>query len=138
MPAPAASRFGHGLVGRLPSSRSWPTIPDRPLIPVTKRRPTTSGGVGSLRPHVDATASRPVSRSPPLAIGGNVLVYASLDSTEPAVQAVVDVPAGAQISADMLRTVDVDVDPSVNVVGGEELGSWSARTPRSASCRGRC
>jgi len=58
-----------------------------------------------------------------LAIGGNLLVYASLDSTEPAVQAVVDVPAGEQISADMLRTVDVDVDPSVNVVAGADLST---------------
>ena len=58
-----------------------------------------------------------------VAIGGNAWVYSSLDDTVPVVQVVVDVPAGAEITADMLRTVDVDGDPSVNVVSGEELGS---------------
>lgn len=58
-----------------------------------------------------------------MAIGGNVLVYSSLDDAQPAVQVVVDVPAGAAITADMLRMVDVDVDPSVNVVSGEQLDS---------------
>ncbi len=35
----------------------------------------------------------------------------------------VDVPAGEQITADMLRTVDVDVDSSVNVIAGDRLDS---------------
>ncbi len=58
-----------------------------------------------------------------LAIGGNVLVYASLDDTEPAVQVVRDVPAGTRLTADMLRTVEVDVDRSVNVVAGADLST---------------
>ncbi len=56
-----------------------------------------------------------------VAIGGNVLIYSSLNASTPVVQAVRDIPAGEQISADMLRTVDVDVDASVNVVPGDHL-----------------
>jgi hypothetical protein len=58
-----------------------------------------------------------------LAVAGNVLVYASLDSSEPAVQAVADIPAGTPITADMLRTVEVDVDSSVNVIAGADLST---------------
>jgi len=58
-----------------------------------------------------------------VAVGGNLLVYANLDSSEPVVQAVLDVPAGARITADMLRTVDVDVDSTVNVVNADRLDS---------------
>ena len=58
-----------------------------------------------------------------IAIGGNVYVYSTLDASEPVVQAVRDVPAGEQITADMLRTVDADVDPSVNVIAGDRLDS---------------
>lgn len=58
-----------------------------------------------------------------VAIGGNVFIYASLDSSEPVIQVVRDVPAGAQITPDMLRTVDVDVDASVNVMAGTDINS---------------
>ena len=51
-----------------------------------------------------------------VAVGGNVVVYSTLDSASPAVQVVRDVPAGTQLTSDMVRTVDVDVDASVNVV----------------------
>ncbi len=57
------------------------------------------------------------------AIGANVLVYASLNSSEPVVQVVRDVPAGEQITADMLRTVDADVDSTVNTIGGADMQS---------------
>lgn len=56
-----------------------------------------------------------------IAIGGNLLVYANLDDASPAVQVVRDVPAGSQITADMLRTVDVDVDSTVNLVAGDRV-----------------
>jgi hypothetical protein len=56
-----------------------------------------------------------------LAIGGNLLVYSGLDSSEPVVQAVRDVAAGEQITPDMLRTVDVDADTTVNLIGGDRL-----------------
>jgi hypothetical protein len=58
-----------------------------------------------------------------IAIGGNIYVYSGLDSREPVVQVVRDVPAGEQITADMLRTVDVDADSTVNLVSGSGLDS---------------
>jgi SAF domain len=58
-----------------------------------------------------------------LAVGGNFLVYSSLQSAEPVAQAVVDIPAGAQITSEMLRTVDVDVDSSVNVIPADDLST---------------
>jgi hypothetical protein len=58
-----------------------------------------------------------------IAIGGNLFVYAGIDRSEPAVQVVRDVPAGEQLTADMLRTVDVDADSTVNLVAGERLDS---------------
>ncbi len=58
-----------------------------------------------------------------IAIGGNLFVYASLDASEPVVQVVRDVPAGEQLTTDMLRQVDVDVDSSVNVVPADQLDS---------------
>ncbi len=58
-----------------------------------------------------------------IAIGGNIFVYSSLDSAEPVVQVVRDVPAGEQLTADMLRTVEVDADSTVNLVAGDQLES---------------
>jgi hypothetical protein len=58
-----------------------------------------------------------------IAIGGNLYVYSALNAAEPVVQAVRDVPAGEQITADMLRTVDADVDSTVNVIAGDRLDS---------------
>ncbi len=55
------------------------------------------------------------------AIGGNVLVYSSLDDTTTAVQAVDNIPAGTQVTADMFRTIDVDVDASVPTVTEDQL-----------------
>jgi hypothetical protein len=56
-----------------------------------------------------------------IAIGGNIYVYSELDAKEPVVQVVRDVPAGEQISAEVLRTVDVDADSTVNLVPGDRL-----------------
>lgn len=56
-----------------------------------------------------------------VAIGGNVLVYSSLDDTTTVVQAVDNIPAGTQVTAEMFRTVDVDVDSSVPTVSGDQL-----------------
>ncbi len=58
-----------------------------------------------------------------VAVGANILIYSSLNSSEPAVQAVVDVPAGAQITSEMIRTVEVDAPSSVNLVPGDQLDS---------------
>ena len=58
-----------------------------------------------------------------IAIGGNIAVYSALNSSEPAVQVVRDVAAGDAITSDMLRTVDVNVDATVNVIEGADLSS---------------
>jgi hypothetical protein len=58
-----------------------------------------------------------------IAIGGNVAVYSALNASEPAVQVVRDVAAGDTITSDMLRTVDVNVDATVNVIEGADLSS---------------
>ena len=55
------------------------------------------------------------------AIGGNLLVYASLDRKTPVVQAILDIPAGTEITTDMLRTVEVELDESVQAVPGDQL-----------------
>lgn len=55
------------------------------------------------------------------AIAGNVLVYSSLDDADPVVQVVRDVPAGEQITPDMVRSVDVEVDDSVAVVPAADI-----------------
>lgn len=55
------------------------------------------------------------------AIGGNVLVYSAVDSGEPAVQVVRDIPAGELITPDMLRTIDIDADDTINVVKGGDI-----------------
>jgi hypothetical protein len=83
------------------------TVQRRGFAPSSRRRNRIAAGV--------ALAA--------LAICGNVLVYASVDDTTPVVQVVVDVPAGTLITTDMLRTVEADVDSSVNVVAGEDLPS---------------
>lgn len=58
-----------------------------------------------------------------VAIGGNLLVYSSLDDSTSAVQAIDNIPAGAQVTAEMFRTVDVDVDSSVPTVDGDQLST---------------
>ncbi len=88
-----------------PSSRSNGAGDRRGFQPAARRRNRIALGV--------ALAA--------IAIGGNVYLYATLDDAEPVVQVVRDVPAGEQITADMLRTVDADVDSSVNVVPGDRL-----------------
>lgn len=62
-----------------------------------------------------------------IAIGGNLLIYANLQSAEPVVQVVRDVAAGEQLTSDMFRTVDVDADSTVNLIDGDRLGSLVGR-----------
>lgn len=57
------------------------------------------------------------------AIGGNVLVYSSLNDTSSVVQAIDNIPAGTQVTAEMFRAVDVDVDSSVPTIAGDQLGA---------------
>ena len=58
-----------------------------------------------------------------VAVGGNLLVYSSLDHKTEVLQVVRDIPAGEIVSADDLRVVAVDVDPTVPTVAPEAIGS---------------
>ena len=88
-------------------------------------------------PVTDSTGFRPVARRRnriaaglalgAIAVGGNIGVYASLDNREPVVQVVQDVPAGEIITSDMVRTVEVDLDGSVNAVAGRDLSAVVGR-----------
>ena len=64
------------------------------------------------------------------AIGINIVVYTSLDGRAPVVQVTRDVPAGELITPDMLRTVEADLDGSVDVVAGENLHQVIGRYAR--------
>lgn len=56
------------------------------------------------------------------AVGGNVLVYSSLDDSTEVVQVVRDVRAGQLITSADLRVVEIDADPSVPVVPADQIG----------------
>ena len=65
-----------------------------------------------------------------VAVGGNVVVYSGLDDGEPVVQAIRDIPAGAVITDDMLRTVEASIDPTVQAIPGDELSLVPGRYAR--------
>lgn len=56
-----------------------------------------------------------------LAVGGNVLVYTSIDDRAEVLQVVTDIRAGETVSADDLRIVAVDLDPTVPAVPADQL-----------------
>jgi hypothetical protein len=58
-----------------------------------------------------------------IAIGGNLLVYSSLDHKTEVLQVVRDIPAGQLVSAGDLRVVAVDVDPTVPTVAPSDIAS---------------
>ena len=64
------------------------------------------------------------------AIGGNVLVYTSLDDRTEVLQVVGDVRAGELLTADDLRIVEVDLDPTVPVVLADDVGLVANRYAR--------
>lgn len=57
-----------------------------------------------------------------IAIGGNVLLYASLDNQTEVLQLVRNVRAGEVVTSDDLRIVEVDLDPTVPAVAAEDIG----------------
>lgn len=57
-----------------------------------------------------------------VAVGGNLLLYTGLDQRTAVLQAVRDVPAGTQITADDLREVEVAADASVLTLGADAVG----------------
>ncbi|HZB41326.1 MAG TPA: SAF domain-containing protein, partial [Ilumatobacter sp.] len=58
-----------------------------------------------------------------LAVGGNLLVYSSLDHKTEVLQVVRDIPAGDIVSANDLRVVAVDVDRTVPTVAPDDIGA---------------
>jgi hypothetical protein len=70
------------------------------------------------------------------AIGGNVLIYSSLNDTSAVVQAVRDIPAGSEITLDMFRVVDVDVDPTVPTIAGDQLPLLTGQYARTRIASG--
>jgi hypothetical protein len=119
---------GSSSTAASPSSSSPASSP-----PFASRSPSLSRSDGAGEPLGFQPAARRRNRIAlgvalaAVAIGGNLYLYSSIDDAEPVVQVVRDVPAGEQITADMLRTVDADVDPTVNVVPGEQLDSLVGR-----------
>ncbi|MBL6629846.1 MAG: hypothetical protein ISP33_03975 [Ilumatobacteraceae bacterium] len=101
---------------------SHPTLPNFDGVPTGHSAPGGQHRRGGFR-------ARTMSRSRiasglvliAIAVAGNLIIYASSTSTTPVVQAVRDVPAGAQISAGDLRIVEIGgIDPSVSVIGPDE------------------
>ena len=88
-------------------------------------------------PVADSTGFRPAARRRhriaaglalgAVAVGGNVVIYSSLNDRDPVVQVVQDIPAGELITPDMIRTVEADLDGSVNVIAGRDLDTVVGR-----------
>ena len=103
---------------------------------LTEDRPATAPSVPSAPSASSATPDpqgfRPASRRrarmaagaalAAVAIGGNVLVYSSLDETTEVLQVVTDIRAGEQIDPGHLRTVSVDVDDDVPAIPSDQIG----------------
>jgi len=97
-----------------------------PLGSASNPPPTATGSSGEAR------GFRPTSRRrarialgsalAAVAIGGNVLVYSSLDDTTEVLQVVRNIRAGEVITSADLRGVDVDVDPTVPTVAANQIG----------------
>jgi hypothetical protein len=81
--------------------------PPRGFRPASRRRARVAGGAALVA----------------AAIGGNVLVYTSLDDRRPVLQAVRDVPAGEQLTIDDVRSIDVDADDTLRAVSADRLSS---------------
>ena len=95
---------------------------DRPDAPV-------AGGPSGAPPRGFRPASRRRARVAAgaalaaVGIGGNVLLYTSLDDTTEVLQLTANVRAGEQIDATDLRVVEVELDPTVPVVTADRIGS---------------
>ena len=81
--------------------------PPRGFRPASRRRARVAGGAALVA----------------VAIGGNVLVYSSLSDRESVLQVIRDVPAGAQLTADDVRPIEVDADDSLRSVHADRLST---------------
>ncbi len=91
-------------------------------------RPAAAAPAGGDEPRGFRPASRRRARIASgaalaaVAIGGNVLVYSSLDDTTEVLQVVDNIRAGEVVTSNDLRIVEVDLDPTVPVVRADEIG----------------
>lgn len=109
---------------------------------MTERRPGDATAVrpGDVADRAGPRGFRPASRRrsriaagvilAAVAIGGNVLLYASLDDRSEVLQLVRDVRAGDVVESDDLRVIEADLDPSVPVVTADRIGSVVGRYAR--------
>ena len=98
---------------------------------MTERRPAVAES-DRISPGDEPRGFRPASRRrgriaagvalAAIAIGGNVLLYTSLDDTTEVLQVVRNIRAGEIVVADDLRVVEVDLDPTVPVVDAADIG----------------
>jgi hypothetical protein len=58
-----------------------------------------------------------------VAVGGNLVLYSSMDARTEVLQVVRDIPAGMQVEASDFRVVEVWLDPRVNAISSEQLAS---------------
>ena len=97
---------------------------------MTERRATTmaSDSATSAEPRGFRPGSRRRARIAvgaalaAVAIGGNVLVYSTLDDKTEVLQVVRNVRAGEVVTSGDLRVVEVDLDPTVPVVEADQIG----------------
>ena len=96
---------------------------ERSIAPADPAFESVAGAAGL--PSGIAAAGEDRARRVPrrLAVGGNLLVYSSLDHKTEVLQVVHDIPAGEIVSADDLRVVAVDVDPTVPTVAPDDIGA---------------
>jgi SAF domain len=81
--------------------------PPRGFRPASRRRARVAGGAALVA----------------AAIGGNLLVYSSLDDRESVLQVVRDVPAGEQLTVDDVRPIDVGADETLRAVRDDRLST---------------
>ena len=81
--------------------------PRRGFRPASRRRARVAGGAALVA----------------IAIGGNVLVYSSLDDRESVLQVVRDVPAGEQVTPEDVRAIEVDADDTLRAVGADRVST---------------
>jgi hypothetical protein len=96
-----------------PIDRSVSTA--RSFRPTSRRRARVAGGVA-----LSAAA-----------IGGNVLIYSSINHSTEVVQLVTNVRAGDQITEADLRVVEVDLDPTVPSIAADGLGALVGQYART-------
>jgi hypothetical protein len=84
-------------------------------------RPVPSAGRGFRPPSRRRARIAAGTAIAAAAVGGNVLIYTSLDDTTEVLQLTRDVRAGEVVTADALRIVDVDLDPTVPVVSADRI-----------------